>query len=152
VDDTRLDDLLDRTEILDVFARYALGMDRGDRELFASVWAEDAVWECASIGMDLHGREAILGYFERGPGSAPPAPTSGSAMRLASNHHIKLDGDRATSVAEMAAFRFTGHVVHPYSVGVYEDEFVRTADGWRIARRNMVVSPVVPAPGPVAGP
>jgi SnoaL-like domain len=147
VDDTRLNHLMDRSEILDLYARYALAMDRADRELFAGVWTENSVFDCAAIGLAAHGLTAILEYFDRRPGAAPPAPESGSSVRLAGNQHIVLDGDRATGVAEMASFRYTGETLYPYSVGLYEDEFVRTADGWRIAHRTMIVTPVVAAPG-----
>lgn len=144
--DARITELLDRSEILDVFARYALGMDRCDRELFASAWAVDAIWTCKEIGLDVAGKDAIMAYFDRGPGAAVASPAEGSALRLAANHHIRIDGDRATSVAEQIGLRYTGYSVHPYSVGYYDDEFVRTPDGWRLARRDMVVSPIVRPP------
>jgi SnoaL-like domain len=137
---------MDRAEILDLYARYALAMDRADRELFSGVWSEDSVFYCAAIGLDAHGLPAILEYFDRRPGAAPPAPESGSSLRLSGNQHIVLDGDRATGVAEMASFRYTGAALYPYSVGLYEDEFVRTTEGWRIGHRIMIVTPVVAAP------
>ncbi|MDV7088983.1 nuclear transport factor 2 family protein [Rhodococcus opacus] len=138
--------LSDRLDILDVFSRYALGMDLADRDLFASAWTDDAVWTCGSISLDVRGRDEILAYFDSKPGKAPKAPAEGSSVRLASNHHIVLDGDRATATAEMVGLRYTGHSVHTYSVGVYEDEFRRTGDGWRLSRRDMIVNPIVPVP------
>jgi hypothetical protein len=146
VDDRRLDQLIDRSEILDLYARYALAMDRADRDLFAGVWSDAAVFECVALGLDARGLDAILDYFDRRPGAAPPTPDPGSSLRLSGNQHIRLDGDRASGLAEMAAFRFTGDGLYPYSVGVYEDEFVRTELGWRISHRVMVVTPVVPPP------
>jgi SnoaL-like domain len=146
VDDAKLTELIDRSEILDLYSQYALGMDRADRELFAGVWSDDAVFECAELGLDARGIEAILEYFDRRPGAAPPAPASGGAIRLSTNQHIVLAGDTATGIAEMAGFRWSGEALYPYSVGIYEDEFVRTAQGWRISHRNMLVTPVVAAP------
>ena len=145
--DDQVRELLDRSDILDLYGRYALGMDRGDRELFAGVWADDAVFECVAIGLDAHGIDAILEYFDSRPGAAPPTPELGSSLRLSGNQQIRIDGDHATGLAEMASFRFTGPALYPYSVGVYEDDFVRTPEGWRIAHRIMIVTPVVQAPG-----
>jgi SnoaL-like domain len=146
VEGARLAELVDRTEILDVYARYALGMDRGDGELFASAWTEDAVWICEALNLDLRGKEAIIAYFDRGPGAAPSTPKVGGNIRLAANHHIVIDGERAVGTAEMASFKYTGELVHPYSVGVYDDRFIRTSEGWRMSYRNMVVTPVIPPP------
>ena len=47
----------------------------------------------------------------------------------------------------MVAYRYTGEVLHPYSAGLYDDEFVRTDEGWRISRREMVLTPVIPVAG-----
>ncbi|MEU7814344.1 nuclear transport factor 2 family protein [Pseudonocardia sp. NPDC049154] len=139
-------ELLDRLEILELYSRYALGMDRADRELFVSAWAPDATFVCEALKLDAVGRDAILDWFDRGPGKGTPIPGAGGNVRLAGNHVIELAGDRATGRAELAAFRYTGTVVHPYAIGSYDDVFVRTAEGWRIAHRDMVVNPVVPAP------
>lgn len=146
VEDARLAELIDRNEILDVYARYTLGMDRGDRDLFASAWTEDAVWICEALNLDLHGKEAIVAYFDRGPGAAPSTPQAGGNVRVAANHRITIEGERAEGTAEMASFKYTGELVHPYSIGVYNDRFIRTTEGWRMSYRNMVVTPVVAPP------
>lgn len=138
--------LADRLDLLDVYARYAIGMDRGDREAFASAWAPDAIWICVELGLELNGLDEILAYFDRGPGKAPRLPEVGGNLRLCGNQLIELDGDRATGRAEFVAYRYTGTVVHPYTAGHYVDEFARTPAGWRLTRRDMVVTPIVPAP------
>lgn len=146
MDDLTLDDLVDRSSILGLYARYAIGMDQGDRQLFESVWTADAVLVCDALGLHLDGLAEIMGYFHRRPGAAPALPAVGGNLRLAGNHLIQVTGDRATGRAEMAAFRYTGSAMHIYTAGYYNDEFVRTADGWRLSRRDMVVTPIVPAP------
>jgi hypothetical protein len=134
--------LLDRAEILDVYSRYALGMDRGDRAMFASAWSADAVWTCAALGLDLTGHAAIMDCFDRRYASGPALPEPGGNLRLAGNHLVEVTGDRATGTAEMAAFRFTDDAMHLYTAGYYDDDFVRTGDGWRLSRRDMVVTPL----------
>lgn len=139
-------ELADRLDLLDVYARYAIGMDRGDRETFASAWSDDAVWICAELNQDLRGKEAILAFFDNGPGKASTLPDAGGNLRLCGNQLVEIDGDTATGRAEFVAYRYTGAAVHPYTMGHYVDRFVRTPDGWRIAHREMVVTPIVPAP------
>lgn len=142
----------DRLDLMDVYARYAIGMDRGDRETFASAWAPDAIWICEELKLELHGIDEILAWFDKGPGQAPRLPDVGGNLRLCGNQLVVIDGDRATGRAEFVAYRYTGSVVHPYTAGHYVDEFARTPAGWRLIRRNMVVTPFVPNPPAVASP
>ena len=46
---------------------------------------------------------------------------------------VELDGDRATGQQH---FVFVDQATHAMRLGWYNDEYVRTADGWRIARRS----------------
>ncbi|WP_445271215.1 nuclear transport factor 2 family protein, partial [Streptomyces sp. DSM 41634] len=62
---------------------------------------------------------------------------AGHTMHRLSNHTVAVDGDAATARTYvdgliMAADNNSG----VNAVGFYDDELVRTADGWRIARRQ----------------
>ena len=46
---------------------------------------------------------------------------------------VELDGDNATG---MQHFVFIDQQTHAMRLGWYRDEYVRTADGWRIRRRS----------------
>ena len=46
---------------------------------------------------------------------------------------VELDGDTATG---MQHFVFIDQTTHAMRIGWYKDEYVRTADGWRIRRRS----------------
>lgn len=46
---------------------------------------------------------------------------------------VELDGDTATG---MQHFVFIDQQTHAMRIGWYTDEYVRTADGWRIRRRS----------------
>ncbi len=46
---------------------------------------------------------------------------------------VELDGDRATGVQH---FVFVDQQTHAMRLGWYNDEYVRTPDGWRIRRRS----------------
>jgi uncharacterized protein (TIGR02246 family) len=133
----------DLLEILDLFARYAWGMDARDEDAYASVWTHDAVWT-GNTGTHCEGLEEILASFRRSKSTA--LPEAGSAVRLFGHPMVTFDGDTATARTEMVAFRSTEQAIYPYSVGYYLDELRRTDDGWKLSRREMVVSPTMPAP------
>jgi hypothetical protein len=134
--------LLDRQQILDAFTRYAIGMDHGDRALFASAWTDDAVLVCEALRLDLHGLEAILRYYDQGPGAAPKPPAAGGSVRMVANPLVEISGDTARCTSELAAFRYIDDSVKPYAIGYYDDELVRGAGDWRLSRRVMVVNPI----------
>ncbi len=132
----------DRLEIEALCQRYALGMDLGEREHFAAVWSDDAVWVCEAMGLHAEGHDAILAFYDRGPGRAPRVPDAGSSVRLTGNLLVDLDGDTASGLSEFVAHRFDGTSLHPYSAGHYRDTYARTSHGWRITHRTMVVTPM----------
>jgi uncharacterized protein (TIGR02246 family) len=127
----------DTLAILDLFARYAWGMDSRDEEAFASAWTDDAVWT-ASTGTHCEGKEAILANFRKSKSTALPEP--GSAVRLFGHPMITFDGDQAIARTEMVAFRSSEGVMLPYSIGYYDDKLERTSGGWRLSKRDMVVA------------
>lgn len=131
-----------RLAIQELSARYALGMDSGDREFFASVWTKDAIFRCEELGLDCQGIEAILEYYDRGPGRSPAAPTPGSSVRLSGNLVVTIDGDQATGVSEFIALRRSELSYYPYTFGIYRDSYRKTSAGWQISVREMIVAPV----------
>ena len=60
-------------------------------------------------------------------------------QHLMSNIDVKLDGDRATArtmvVNPQGAATREGPLHYFYVGGRYDDELVRTAEGWKIAKR-----------------
>jgi SnoaL-like domain len=142
--DPKVQELIDRASVTDLYAKYALGIDQGDRALFASVWASEAQLTYDAVDMHLVGRDAIMRWYDERPGASPVLPAVGGNLRLAGNHLIRIDGDRATGKAEIVALRYTGTSMHLYSAGVYDDEFERRDGEWLIVRRDMVLTPILP--------
>jgi hypothetical protein len=132
----------EQRDIEDLHSRYALAMDRGDRDMFASVWSADAHFRCDELKLDRCGLDDILDYFDLGPGRAPSLPAEGSSLRLGGNRIIDISGDSARGSAEFVAFRSGPAGILPYTFGLYEDEYVRIGDGWRISSRTMIVAPL----------
>src|SRR5262245_25192948 len=130
----------DRLEIQDVLLRYAHAIDH-DMELWDQVFTPDA---------ELDYR---IGGPERAFGAASEIKqymleihaTALATQHFVSNVLVSLDGDRATG---RTAVR--GYLVRPGTrahlveitdfIGYYDDDFVRTDQGWRIARRTTHVT------------
>ena len=125
--------MADRQAIVDLTIAYTWALDGRRYEELRQVFLPDAV---ASLGGELAGVEAII---QRVTAALSPLDDS---QHMISNHQVRLDGDRATCRCYLQA----QHVRHGVEggdnfivAGRYEDEAVRTPDGWRIARRVLTV-------------
>jgi len=120
----------DRQDISDVLIRYATGIDRRDWPLFRTVFTDDCELDYGDIGT-WHGVDAVTEFMEQSHAMA------GDTMHRMSNQVIDVIGDRAK-----ARTYVDGLILAPdnksgvNAVGFYDDDIVRTADGWRIARRS----------------
>jgi ketosteroid isomerase-like protein len=121
---------IDRTAIGDLVVRASDAVTRGDWDAFESVWADDGVWEES---------EPMADRLEtaRGIRDAIAERTASVELFVQKVHGtvatlIDEDHARATSTIEGLA-RVGGQGFRNY--GVYYDEVLRTADGWRFAHR-----------------
>jgi len=120
----------DRQDISDVLIRYATGIDRRDWPLFRTVFTDDCELDYGDIGT-WHGVDAVTEFMEQSHAMA------GDTMHRMSNQVIDVIGDRAK-----ARTYVDGLILAPdnksgvNAVGFYDDDIVRTADSWRIARRS----------------
>ncbi|KPM52351.1 polyketide cyclase [Frankia sp. CcI49] len=141
----------DRDAIADVLLRYSTGIDRRDWDLFRSCFTDDCDLDYGEIG-SWRGAAAFTEVF-----TALHAPL-GHTMHSLSNIDIRLDGDgdgdraRARTYVNaliMSVDGRSGVTAH----GFYDDDLVRTAGGWRIARRHFtsVHTGSVGAPADAAG-
>jgi len=131
---TERDDKLDITEVL---VRYATGIDRRDWSLFRTAFSSDCVLDYGDIGT-WHGVDAVTEFMNQAHAMA------GYTLHRLTNHAITVDGDSATARTYvdgliMAADSTSG----VNAIGFYDDELVRTADGWRIIRRRFTPVRVV---------
>jgi 3-phenylpropionate/cinnamic acid dioxygenase small subunit len=125
-----MSELQDRQDISDLLIRYATGIDRRDWDLFRTVFTPDCQLDYGQIG-SWDGVEAVTAFMDVAHAGA------GHLLHRITNQVIDLDGDRATArsyvdVWVMAADNASG----VNASGFYDDEIVRTGDGWRIARRK----------------
>jgi 3-phenylpropionate/cinnamic acid dioxygenase small subunit len=120
----------DRQDISDLLIRYATGIDRRDWPLFRTVFTADCELDYGDIGT-WHSVDEVADFMEQ-----VHAP-AGYTMHRMSNQVIAVDGDSAS-----ARTYIDGLIMAPdnasgvNAIGFYDDEMVRTPDGWRIARRR----------------
>lgn len=128
----------DKEQIAEVLIRYATGIDFKDWALLRTCWTEDVDVDYGEVGQ-YSGADAITGLMEQLHGAMGP-----TYHRL-TNFAIAVDGDRASARSYVHAVLQAipddaGSWVE--ALGHYDDEFVRTPDGWRIARRTTSIARV----------
>jgi 3-phenylpropionate/cinnamic acid dioxygenase small subunit len=132
----------DRQDISDVLIRYATGIDRRDWPLFRTVFTADCELDYGEIGT-WHGVDAVTEFMEQSHAMA------GHTMHRMSNQVIDVNGDRAAARSYV-----DGLILAPdnnsgvNAAGFYDDDLVRTADGWRVARRRFTPVRVTPVGAP----
>jgi 3-phenylpropionate/cinnamic acid dioxygenase small subunit len=120
----------DRQDISDLLVRYATGIDRRDWVLFRTVFTDDCELDYGEIGV-WKGVDAVTDFMEQVHAMA------GHTMHRMSNQVITVDGDTAEARTYVDALIMAGDNKSGVNgIGFYDDEIVRTADGWRIARRR----------------
>jgi len=128
--------MIDRIRIRELTARYNRCFDDGDPDGFAATFLEDGVMEVAG-GPSTSGRAALAEMVRRTPYGV---------VHVTVDATVEVDGDRAVQDVTVLVLarpapgaardsRFT----RLHRSGRYHDEVVRTADGWRFARRTVTL-------------
>jgi 3-phenylpropionate/cinnamic acid dioxygenase small subunit len=131
----RVAQLADRVEIGDLLSRYARMVDDRDWDLMDEVFAPGATLDYTSTGGKSGPYRETLEWLAR---ALEPWPLN---LHFISNVEIEfgLDGDSARSrcyfQAPMGRASEGGGQLVISNAGRYEDDLVRTPDGWRIASR-----------------
>jgi len=95
--------------------------------LQASVFAEDGVWDGGPQFGTIQGREAIAKHLANVPWTF--------AMHYFLSPHIVLDGDRARGEWMLwQTCTFAGDDLAVFMAAKTVDDYVRTKDGWKMAR------------------
>jgi hypothetical protein len=126
-------DLQDRLEIIELTHRYCWALDSKDFDLLDTVFLPDATAELRSS--PLVGREAIRDRIRSA------LSTLDATQHTVSNHLVTVLGATATARTYLHSQHVrTGTPGGDLYViaGRYEDELVRTPDGWRIGFRRLV--------------
>jgi 3-phenylpropionate/cinnamic acid dioxygenase small subunit len=120
----------DRQDIGELLVRYASAIDLRDWDLFRTCFTPDCRADYQGIGAwdDLDGLAGFMVEVHRAMG-----PT----QHRISNAAIAVTGDRASArtYVDMVGLAPDG-ASGVNALGWYDDELVRTGDGWRIASRR----------------
>lgn len=128
------EELSDRAEIHDVVVRYGWAIDTKDWDLLDTCFTPDAHLDYSSNpGGKAGAYPEIRAWLAEALAAFPVT------QHLMSNIDVRLDGERATvrtMVANPQGAATRKGPPHFFFIGArYDDRFVRTADGWRIAER-----------------
>jgi len=127
-------EISDRFEIQDLLVRYADAIDRKDFDQLDSVFAPDAVIDYTAFGGIAGSYAKIKGWL-----AEVLAPFPGY-QHLVANPSIRLAGDHAKGRVMCLNPIVIPGTEDPPRVGFhglwYIDDYLRTTEGWRIARRS----------------
>jgi len=120
---------------------YCHFVDHGEAERVADLFSEDGVWESPEVTM--RGRDQVRKGF-----AMRQSDLKRMSRHVCNNLLIDvLDEDHAEGTVYLTLYRHDGEegrrfspLDQPELVGEYRDSFVRTDDGWRIARRRIEAS------------
>jgi 3-phenylpropionate/cinnamic acid dioxygenase small subunit len=126
-------ELSDRIQIQDLLTRYAAAIDKKDWKLLDACFTPDAHLDYTSAGGTKGPYPEVRQWLEKALAAFPVT------VHFISNSTVELEGDRArarTYVINPMGFPNPDGSLHMFTVGAYyNDELVRTDEGWRIAKR-----------------
>ena len=143
-------DLIDQQAIRDLSHRYAVALDRDDRETWASLFSDDIVFES---GDSVRGLDEVLRIPKE------QLARYKKTLHSVTTQQITLAGERATGVVYCIAhhiyedFHQNGRLPFDLSHNFlirYEDDYARTEGRWVFTRRRVVtearyVNQIIPA-------
>jgi SnoaL-like domain len=123
--------LLDRVEILELSARYNRAADGTDPDAIKGVFTRDGV-------VEMWGRGDGPAVYAGEDLTRLAAPYIGQRTHLTTDSVVVVDGDCASQRSTLLlCTRSRGKQLAALLTGRYEDDLVRTDDGWRFARRTV---------------
>lgn len=127
-----------REACLQLLSALCVAQDRGVAHDVAAVFAEDGRWT-RSDGLALQGRDAIERFHvdrfaQRGPEVV--------LRHMMSTAAVTVEGERAHCTSYALVYRGVkgGALGPPGYLMLYETDFVRTAEGWRMSLHDSSVS------------
>ncbi len=134
---TDLLDIADRMAIQELLSRSAYALDEREVEMLAESFSEDATFSIRIAGGDLvgpfTGREQIMKLMT----DSMAAQTDQRRHVISNVFFRSADKQRAQVVSNLTLFATENGESSLLTVGVYQDEVVRSGDGWCLARRHL---------------
>lgn len=134
---SNVQELLDRQALRELMVRYYRAVDRRDWEALRGIFTPDAHLNYYNGTFDGQGIDRIIEFIK-------PVGRSRASMHFMGQQSVTLHGDTAT----MVTYGIANGVRHRAASGPerhggqalrYQDQLVRTPDGWRVKARVMMV-------------
>jgi len=122
----------DTIEMLQLYSRYNTAIDTGDGDGFAHCFVADGVFD-SGMGVQT-GHEAIAAFAHKTHEAMP------GMRHNSSNIVFDESAEGATGSAFLIGY-LAGGGFKVIVTGRYQDELVRTPDGWRFAKRVFRADP-----------
>ena len=131
----------DRLAILEQIGRYSYAADDQDVDGMVGLFTEDGVFERHEIGSNgpvyaVEGREALRGWAADAFASLPAGVLTRHHQRATVFDELTADAARTRTMMLLTSIGPGDQHPRTVSSGVCRDEWRRTAEGWRIARRS----------------
>ncbi len=127
----------DRLDIMELPARYADALDRLQPDRLRGVFTTDAIWEVTGGGLRLVGIDEIMEFMGRA--GVHPGSHILTNMFIESVSVDPRDGGPLVRLWSRGLYPVGPSDRHDPSgvfYGTYDDDVVRTEDGWRIRHRR----------------
>jgi len=122
----------EKDAIRELMARYCYALDACDFAGVAALFATDGEWVTNYGSARGHlAIEALLSSVVPRPGEGP------QRKHYITNIVIKLDGEQAAATSDYLVVREAEQGLLPVMGGRYKDRFVKNADGWAFARKEL---------------
>jgi uncharacterized protein (TIGR02246 family) len=118
----------DERAIQQLMARYVDAANRRDGESWAQTWAEDGCWSL--MGMEVQGREAILGLWQQVVAGFE------FAILMPSSSLVEVDGDTASGHWYLQEFTRDLQGEKMFALSRYLDTYSKVDGEWYFQRRQ----------------
>jgi hypothetical protein len=128
-------DLADKQAIRDLQSAYSYAIDSGAYDKLDNIFTADAVGDYGRAGL-VHGVAAIKDTCRN---ALDPLT---AAQHINTNHQAEITGDTASASCYLVVHQYRDNTPggdHLEMGGRYDDELVRTENGWRITRRKLTL-------------
>lgn len=143
-EDTLTRRVADELEVRNLVAKLAQLADEGDLDEYIELFTEDARWDGGAALGTTQGHAEILAAARERRNTGRSGPGS-NTRHVVTTSTVEIEGDRARGRAVFHYYVKTDEVPALMMLGTYEDAFVRTERGWRMAQRTVLVGPDPPA-------
>lgn len=135
--DAQIRQVADDLEIRNLVSRLAHLADvapNDELDEYVSLFTDDAHWEMPGSAID--GRDSIMAGAKARRASGIQGPGT-HTRHVITTHRVAVEGDTATGRAYFMMVGDTDTAPRVRAAGQYDDQYRRTPDGWKLARRDI---------------